>query len=238
MNSKRDFVDECREFAGPVWDSYIHHPWIEALFSGELDDERFNYWLAQDLSFIFDTVNLSAIGKCPPNNPWAERTIQLFSSARTGRVESRLISEHGEFAKSRWAARPARESMSNFLFRAAAEGTFGEYCCAQYACSEFANTFARRFEEMSQSTLPPEQADWVAQFAEPWEREINVYLVQGINEAGAYAPSWLRDQMKWYFLRGVQHQIATFDAAWQLSDPWPGIPDDTSILAGAAPRLP
>ena len=26
------FLDECIEFAGPVWERYVYHAWIEALF--------------------------------------------------------------------------------------------------------------------------------------------------------------------------------------------------------------
>ena len=45
---------------------------------------------------------------------------------------------------------------------------------------------------------------------------------QGLNEAGAHSTSYQRETMKWLFLRGIQYQIGTFDAAWELSDPWPG----------------
>ena len=39
------FSDECIEAAGPVWERWLHHPWTEALFAGELRDDQFRYWL-------------------------------------------------------------------------------------------------------------------------------------------------------------------------------------------------
>jgi hypothetical protein len=38
--------------------------------------------------------------------------------------------------------------------------------------------------------------------------------------------------MKWIFLRATQHQIGTFDAAWNLSDPWLGEGTETGVMAG------
>jgi hypothetical protein len=38
--------------------------------------------------------------------------------------------------------------------------------------------------------------------------------------------------MRWLFLRATQHQIATFDAAWELSDPWAGEGEESGVLAG------
>jgi thiaminase/transcriptional activator TenA len=226
-----DFVDECLEFAAPAWDAYVHHPWVEALFAGTLDQDRFHYWLAQDLSFIYDTVGLAAVPKCPPDLPWAKRMLDYFANSRGGRAETILLEKYGDFAKTPWAARPAREAFNNFMLRVASEGTFGEFCCAQFACTSFSNTFALRYEETKPEGIPQEQVDWVMQFAEPWEREGCKEMAQAINEAGTYASPWLRDQMRWTFLRGTQHQIATFDAAWKMSDPWPGPGDDGGVLA-------
>jgi hypothetical protein len=33
--------------------------------------------------------------------------------------------------------------------------------------------------------------------------------------------------------RAVNHQIGTFDAAWNLSDPWPGEGEETGVMAVA-----
>ena len=37
--------------------------------------------------------------------------------------------------------------------------------------------------------------------------------------------------MRWIFLRATNHQIGTFDAAWRLSDPWPGEGEETGVMA-------
>jgi hypothetical protein len=44
----------------------------------------------------------------------------------------------------------------------------------------------------------------------------------GLNAAGAHATPYAQERMRWICLRATNHQIGTFDAAWRLSDPWPG----------------
>jgi len=38
--------------------------------------------------------------------------------------------------------------------------------------------------------------------------------------------------MKWIFVRATNHQIGVFDAAWNLSDPWPGEGEELGVMAG------
>ena len=227
------FLDECIEFAGPAWEAYVHHPWIEALFAGELEDDRFHYWLAQDLCYVFDPIASAALAKCPPDNPWAKLVLDYSANEKATRVEAQLLDEYGDFAMTRWAARPRREAFNNFMFRSVHEGTFGEICCAHYPCFRFCDTFAKRYEETQPEGISVDQVEWITQFAKPSARETCKATVQGINDGGEFASPWVRDRMKWTFLRATQHQIGTFDAAWELKDPWAGPGDDQGVLASA-----
>ena len=64
------FLEECIEYAGPAWSRFTHHPWINAMFAGELSEERFKYWLIQDLPYLGEHIALVAAPKVPPHNPW------------------------------------------------------------------------------------------------------------------------------------------------------------------------
>ncbi len=46
------FSDQCIKATGSVWERWLHHPWTEALFAGELSDAQFRYWLVQDLPYL------------------------------------------------------------------------------------------------------------------------------------------------------------------------------------------
>ncbi|MBL8095158.1 MAG: hypothetical protein JNL73_13390 [Anaerolineales bacterium] len=226
------FLDECIDFAGPVWQRYHHHPWIEALFAGNLPDDRFNYWLAQDLPYLGERISAVAFQKVPPHNPWAALEGEYLIRAGQSRVELDLLAQYGDFAKTRWAARPRREAFVNFFARTIYEGGFGEICCAFYPCYSFPTTFGERYQREKPQGLPERQQRWVEQWIDPFFVKMQTATAEGIVEYGAHATPYQREQMKWIFVRATNHQIGVFDAAWNLSDPWPGEGEELGVMAG------
>ena len=226
------FLEECISFAGPVWDRYLHHPWIEAFFAGELSEERFNYWLIQNLSYLGNHTAQIVYPKVPPHNPWITLRQEYANVTAEKRVELRFLEEYGDFAKTRWAARPMRDGLINFWIRTAYEGTFGDICCAYYVCYSFPITFGERYLREKPKNLPEVQVAWVEQWIQPLSEKLRAATEQGINEYGAQSTDYEREKMRWIFMRATQYQIGTFDAAWNLSDPWPGEGEEKGVLGG------
>ena len=143
------FSDDCIEAAGPVWERWLHHPWTEALFAGELSDERFRYWLIQDLPYLGQRITDPVHPKVPAHVPFVELSHEYAVRADTTRVELETIRDLGDFAKTRWAARPMREAAINFWLRAAHEGSFGDFCaslsssCWVSSCDSSSDAFSR-----------------------------------------------------------------------------------------------
>jgi thiaminase len=228
------FVDECKEFSGPIWtERWLHHPWTEALFAGELSDEQFRYWLIQDLPYLGQHLIEPAYPKVPPHSPFIELSREYAVRSDTTRVELETLGDLGDFAKTRWAARPMREAAINFWVRAAHEGDFGELCAALYVCYSFADTFGTRYRHEAPQGLPDLQRAWVEQWVDPYFIRLHQAVEDGLNEYGAHAMQHQKDQMQWLFLRGTQWQIGTFDVAWKCSDPWPGEDVESGVLADA-----
>jgi thiaminase len=226
------FLEECIAFAGQVWERYVHHAWIEALFAGELAEERFDYWLAQDLPYLGERITAVALGKAPANHPWAKLELEYLARANATRVELGLLEKYGPFATTRWAARPRREAFINFFVRTAYEGSFGEICCAYYPCYAFPDTFGQRYLDEKPTGLTARQVAWVEQWIDPFFVALRDATAEGLNEYGAHATRYEQEKMKWIMLRAVNHQIGTFDAAWNLSDPWPGEGVESGVMAG------
>lgn len=226
------FLDECIEFSGPVWQRYLHHPWIEAFFAAELSQDRFEYWLIQNLSYLGDHSAELVYTKVPPHNPWVELQQEYMRRADASRVELRLMQQYGDEAKMLWSARPRRAALINFWNRWAHEGTFGDICAAYYVCYTFATTFGERYLHEETTGLADMQKDWVEQWIDPFSTKLREATTAGLNEYGASGTEYEKEKMRWIFMRATQLQIGTFDAAWQLSDPWPGEGKETGVLAG------
>ena len=121
------FLEECIAFSGPVWNRFVHHPWIDALFSGGLSEEQFNYWMIQNLSYLGNTVAELAYPKVPAHSQWIKVRQEYKEKSQESRVELRFMEKFGDFAKSRWAARPTRDGLVNFWVRTAYEGDVRRY---------------------------------------------------------------------------------------------------------------
>ncbi|MEP7357707.1 MAG: hypothetical protein ABI847_10740 [Anaerolineales bacterium] len=227
------FLDQCIVFTGPVWERYIHHPWIEALFTGELSEERFEYWQAQNLPYLGERVTAVALPKVPPHNPWSKLAVEYLARASATRVELKLLEKYGPQAATRWAARPRREAFVNFFVRTVYEGTFGDICCAYYPCFAFPVTFGERYTAEGPGKMTAAQRAWTEQWVDPFFVKLRDATAIGLNEAGETAAHYEQERMQWIFLRAVNHQIGTFDAAWNLSDPWPGEGPETGVMAVA-----
>ena len=226
------FLEDCISFVGPVWERYLHHPWIEAFFAGELSEERFKYWLIQNLSYLGNHIAEITYPKVPPHNPWIRLRQEYARRSDETRVELSLLEEVGDFAKTRWAARPTRDALINFWTRTAYEGTFGDICCAYYVCYSFPITFGERYLQEKPKKLTELQISWVEQWIDPLAEELRAATEDGINEYGAKSTRYECEKMRWIFLRATQYQIGTFDVAWNLSDPWPGEGEEKGIIAG------
>ena len=227
------FVDECKEASGPVWERWIHHPWNEAFFSGELSDEQFRYWLIQDLPYLGQNITEMIYPKVPDGNPFVELAREYAHRAETSRVELETVEEAGPFAQTRWAARPTRDAVINFWIRTAHEGSFGDLCAALYVCYSFAETYGGRYRSEAPTGLPALQQAWVEQWVDPYFEKLYQSVRDGLDECGKTATDQQKEHMRWLFLRGTQLQIGTFDAAMALSDPWPGEGEERGIVADA-----
>ncbi|SVA83524.1 uncharacterized protein METZ01_LOCUS136378, partial [marine metagenome] len=98
-------------------------------------------------------------------------------------------------------------------------------------CYSFDKTFGERYQREQPTALPELQREWVEQWIDPFYVRLRLATEDGLNEAGAHSTPYQRDTMKWLFMRGIQYQIGTFDAAWELSDPWPGEDSPEGILS-------
>lgn len=45
-----------------IWDSYYKHPFIEGIFKGDLDKDKFRFYLVQDYIYLLDYAKVFALG--------------------------------------------------------------------------------------------------------------------------------------------------------------------------------
>ena len=220
-------VDRIKAYAGESWNAYVHHPWIDAIIRGDLDIERFKFFLVQDLPYLADFARVYFLGfaKLKPAELRAFRPfLQLLAGYDEGKWEEELLVQIGcsDYSTDRWAASKSREGYMNHLVRVAHEGTALETLVAMLPCSMGFAELGERCHGLDLSKHSAPYQRWLGLYSRPFQRQQVTAIIDGLEFCASTATEAELAALERVFLRSVQHQIHVFDAAWRLQDPWPG----------------
>ena len=220
-------IERLKAHAGDSWPAYVRHPWLEGIHKGDLSLDRFKFFLVQDLPYLadFSRVYFMAFAKLSPRNLRHFRPfLKLIADYDEGNVEEEWLAGIGcnEFSSDRWAALKAREGYMNHLIRTAHEGDAFEIFTATLPCCVGFAEIGDRLKEEDLSGHHAVYQKWINHYRRPFQREQVNALVEALETCTADLDKDQLQQLERIFLRSVQHQIHVFDAAWRMSDPWPG----------------
>lgn len=210
--------DDFVSGAGPLWQAYLHHPWMDAIHDGSLTREQFGFFLAQDMPYQRDFLNALVLGAGKAADPDLLLTMRGFIADEAAFEEQLLEELHVPWTYDRWAAGPAREGYMNHLIRVAHEEDISTICAALLPCAAgFTGAMA---EPAPKSGLDPLYVRWLEYYERPEQFAFSSQLV-GTFEAGLQEATPERiSHARMIFTRSVQHQIDVLDAAWKTEDPW------------------
>lgn len=223
------FVAECEAFAKKAWDTYRHHPWIEAMAAGQLPVEKFIAFQVNDAPYIVDLHRTLALGmaKAPAGSSWTKAAATVIDDvwvlneieAKKELLRELGVSDELEITPSAYI--PAREAYANHLVRTALEGNIGDIASALLPCAMFTQVIGGRFAQVKIPGPAAYQhwADIYAQRAVHRMAEVHAAMMEA---EAARTDLAGRDRMKLLYLRSVQHQVDVFDAAWHMRVIWPG----------------
>ncbi len=89
------FTDRLWEKVGPIWNSYLEHPFVKGLGEGWLDQEKFKHWMKQDYVYLIEYSRLFALGSAKSQDL---KTMTLFAGLLHGTLDMEM-DLHREYAK-------------------------------------------------------------------------------------------------------------------------------------------
>jgi thiaminase/transcriptional activator TenA len=222
------FVDHCHERAADVWHAYRHHPWIEAMATGELPVEKFVSFQVNDAPYIVDLHRSLAFGVAKaPGTSWAKAAatviddVWVHNEIDTKRALLADLGHTEELRIGRSAYIPAREAYANHLVRTALEGDIGQIASALLPCAMFTQVIGARFRGM-QLAGPPAYQKWADIYVQRAVHRMAEAHAEVMETESARTDEAGREHMYLCYLRSLQHQVDVFDAAWELDTAWPG----------------
>jgi thiaminase/transcriptional activator TenA len=187
------FTDRLRALAEPIWRAQHDHPFVRAIAGGNVDRERFRFWVRQDYLFLIeyarvfglaaarapDLATMNAFATLTRETLETEMSLHRVYAAEFGIGEAEL--EAGTKA-------PTTQAYTDFLLRVAALGDFAELVAALLPCMW---GFSELGTALKARGLPddPLAARWIESYAAPefvelasWCRDLMDRLAAGLDD--------------------------------------------------------
>ncbi|HHX37794.1 MAG TPA: thiaminase II, partial [Clostridiaceae bacterium] len=74
--SKTPVLDHLLAAGKPIWEKYCDHPFVDGIGSGNLDKERFQFYMIQDYLYLLQYTKVFAMGIVKTDS---ERIMQFFA---------------------------------------------------------------------------------------------------------------------------------------------------------------
>ena len=210
-----DFLKELGKAVEPVYQQIISHPFNLELAEGTLGEDKFRFYLSQDVFYIGEySRTLAALAAKAPSH---SELMEFIGFAKEGLEIDRTL--HEEYFKVFQVEEPeaialSTEAYSNFLLATAAYKSFPEAVSALLPCFWLYNEVAMHIHQ--QAHPENKYQKWIdtysgAEFDQTTQRlkEITQKL------AGENTPA-TREKMKHQFLRSARYEWFFWDRAYNL----------------------
>ncbi|MEH3053367.1 MAG: thiaminase II [Patulibacter minatonensis] len=222
---------ELRAAASGAWEAQLDHPFVRGIGDGSLSRERFAHYVAQDYLFLVEYGRLLALGAArAPDLPTMRRFAELTQAILVTEMDLHrsFAAEWGLDEAALLSTEPTRATGGyvDFLLRTAALGDFAELVAALLPCmwsyaeigAQLAGRQAAAAGQADQAAVNP-YAAWIETYASDefaglaeWCRELAVRVSADVSPD-------TRDRMRAAFRAAVGHEVAFWQASWDLAPP-------------------
>ncbi len=219
------FIEGVEERCLPVRRAILEHPFVVGLGQGDLDVERFRFYVAQDYVYLIDYARVLALA--------AARAPELdVMSWFAGLLDETLSTEMelhrgycARFGISRAeleATRPAPTTVAytSYLLRVASQGSFGELAASLLPCQwgywEIGEHLARR----GAPAHAPLYAEWVGMYSSGEFRDLALCLRTLTDGLGNAASPAEQRAMEAAYATSLRLEYQFWDMAWRMEQ-WP-----------------
>jgi thiaminase (transcriptional activator TenA) len=213
-----------RAAAAEIWEAQHRHPFVVGIGSGELDLDRFRFWIRQDYLFLIDYGRTLALGAARAP---ALASMQRFAELARATLEDEMDLHRAYSAELGIAAAdldgeakaPTTRGYTDFLLRTAALGDFAELVAALLPCMWGYSEIGQR---LAQRGSPPDQryAKWIEMYASAEFAELARWCRELTDEAAADYGAKGFDCLLDAFVTSSRYELAFWEMAWR-GESWP-----------------
>ena len=219
------FIEGVEQRALPIRQAILRHPFVVGIGQGDLDVERFKYYVAQDYVYLIDYARVLALGAA--RAPELE-VMSWFAGLLDETLNTEMELHRGycaQFGVTREeldATKPAPTTVAytSYLLRVAAQGSFGELAASLLPCQWGYWEIGEHLDRQGPPTHAPLYAEWVGMYSSHEFRDLALHLRALTDELGSAASPNEKAAMETAYITSLRLERQFWDMAWNLEQ-WP-----------------
>lgn len=213
------FTEQLWEAILPVYEKILEHPFITGLIRGDLEQERFFFYVEQDSLYLLDYSKVLAIiaSRCEGSG----RVLQFLDFARYSILyeqenHKRYLADQNRVSGQERS--PACQSYADYLLKTACLGSLEEAIAAILPCFIVYERAGRYIHERASKDNPYRY--WIDAYVDPEFEEATDKALVITDELASGASASAREKMKKAFVLATKMEYRFWDGAWK-KEGWP-----------------
>ena len=206
-----------------LWVEYNRHPFIKGLENGNLDRDKFKYYIIQDYLYLLEYAKVFGIGIAKAKSL---DTMRLFASYVHQLTDGEMdlhLGYLGKFGITEQEVAETPRSLDNlsytsYMLRVAYEEGEAEVVAAILACAYSYEIIARNILKNNPAAIDhPFYGEWIAGYASEEYHQENVILIDLLERLTEQATEAQKQHIIEIFVACSRYEMAFWDLAWNQS---------------------
>ena len=218
MTQNSQFTDKLKQYAAPIWEADLKHPFVRGIADGSLPTEKFKFYLIQDYLFLLDYSRVFAYGVIKATD---EATMAMFSQLLNETLNTEMDLHRGYCEKFGISAAemetapmtPTTHAYTRHLLHVAQTGTLADLIAGVLPCQWGYAEIGTTLAEQGGSPEPLYQ-EWIDMYASPEFLALGEWLRSELNNLTAESGAAEKQRIQQHFLLSSRYEYLFWEMAW------------------------
>jgi thiaminase/transcriptional activator TenA len=223
---QRSFCDELKKVSNDLWSVLRNHPFVRGIGEGNLDEERFSFYLKQDYLYLIEFARILAAASAKSRSI---RDICFFFDLLKATVELEMQSLRdacvslGISLEELAGTEPGLVTIAypSFMMRTCYDGNLDDIVAAMLPCEM---GYAELGLELRKSGLPddPYYRGWIERYSSPEYLETANEFKERLDQSARIASPDQKRRWHSLYQTALRFEVLFFEMSWRR-ELWPGL---------------
>lgn len=202
-----------------IWNSYYEHPFVKGIGTGELEQDKFRFYIIQDYLYLLDYAKIFALGVIKSDD---ENTMQTFAKLLDGILNSEM-GIHRHYMRTLDITQEEiyshKKSLINisythYMMAVSHNGSLAEIVVSLLACMWSYHLIGKKLSEISNSIEHPFYGEWIKTYISKGYVEINDWLISLTDEVCMNLSLEQKNKLIEIFINTSKYEYLFWDMAY------------------------